>query len=61
MSLHVLGHLLELPRLASADWRGSGAQVPGVGLRAATLVAALLAGIALAVLTLPLGSDWLSG
>jgi hypothetical protein len=58
MTLHVLGHLLELPGLASADWRRD-TRVGGVGLRAATLAAALLAGAALALLTLPLASGWL--
>jgi hypothetical protein len=61
MSLHVLGHLLELPGLAFADWRRGGARVGGVGMRAATLAAALLAGVALALVTLPLASGWLSG
>jgi hypothetical protein len=59
LTLHVLAHLLELPRLASADWR-RGTRIGGVGLRAATLAAALLAGVALALLTLPLASPWLS-
>jgi hypothetical protein len=61
MSLHVLGHLLDLPRLATADWRRHGAQITGAGVRAATLAAALLAGVALALLTLPLGSPWSAG
>lgn len=59
MSLHVLGHLLELPGLALADWRGHDTRIGGAGLRVATLVAALLAGVALALLTLPLASSWL--
>jgi hypothetical protein len=61
MSLHVLSHLLELPRLASADWRGGGTRVGGAGMRAAALAGAVLAGVALALATLPLASSWLSG
>jgi hypothetical protein len=61
MSLHVLGHLLELPQLASADWRRSDVRVAGAGVRAAALATALLAGVVLGVLTLPLDSSWLSG
>jgi hypothetical protein len=60
MSLHVLGHLLDLPRFAFADWRRGGVRVDGVGMRAAILAAALVAGVALALLTLPLASPWLS-
>jgi hypothetical protein len=61
MSLHVLGHLLDLPRLAFADWRRGGARIGGAWVRAATLAAALLAGVAVALLTLPLASPWLAG
>ena len=60
MSLHVLGHLLELPGLASADWRrGSGeARVGGAGVRAASLAAAIGVGVALGFLALSLGRSW---
>jgi len=61
MSLHVLGHLLELPGLASADWRRGGAGVRGARLRVAVLAAAILAGVALALVIEPLASGWLSG
>lgn len=61
MSLHVLGHLLELPGLASADWRRGAPRVRWVGLRAAVLAAAILAGVAVALVTEPLASGWLSG
>jgi hypothetical protein len=49
MSLHVLGHLLELPRPASADWRRSGpreARLAGAGMRASALGAASVANAA---------------
>lgn len=62
MSLHVLGHLLELPQLASADWRRHGpreARLAGAGLRASALAAALVAGLGLGFLALSLGESWL--
>jgi hypothetical protein len=62
MSLHVLGHLLELPRLASADWRrhgGQEARLAGAGLRAAALATAVGIGVPLGVLALSLGKPWL--
>jgi hypothetical protein len=62
MSLHVLGHLLELPRLASADWRRHGpreARLAGAGLRASALAAAITVGVGLGFLALSLGKPWL--
>lgn len=62
MSLHVLGHLLEVPRLASADWRRSGptdARLAGVGMRASLLVGAIALGIPLGLLALSVGRAWL--
>jgi hypothetical protein len=62
MALHVLGHLLELPRLASADWRRHGpreARLAGAGLRASALTAAILVGVALGFLALSVGKPWL--
>ena len=44
--IHVLAHVLKLPRLV---W----ARIPGVGLRAALVAGVLVAGAALAVATLP--------
>jgi hypothetical protein len=61
MALHVLGHLLELPRLAGADWRRAGgreARLSGAGLRFAVLGASLVAGVALALATLSLIGPW---
>jgi hypothetical protein len=62
MALHVLGHLLELPRLASADWRRSGpreARLAGAGMRLGLLGAALAVGVPLGFLALSAGASWL--
>lgn len=62
MALHVLGHLLELPRLASADWRRNGppeARLAGAGLRAAALAGAIVLGVGLGFLALSAGRPWL--
>ena len=61
MTLHVLGHLLEVPSLASADWRRAGpaeARLAGAGLRTLSLTSAILAGVALAVLTYSAAQPW---
>jgi hypothetical protein len=61
MTLHVLGHLLEVPSLASADWRRAGppeARLAGAGLRTLSLATAILAGIAVAVLTFSVAQPW---
>ncbi|MDX6608495.1 MAG: hypothetical protein QOF85_420 [Solirubrobacterales bacterium] len=61
MALHVLGHILEVPALALPDWRRSGpreAQLAGAGGRTMTLGIALLAGVALALLTFSAASPW---
>lgn len=62
MSLHVLGHLLELPRLAGADWRRDGpreARLAGAGLRVGALAGALVLGVGLGFLALSAGAAWL--
>jgi hypothetical protein len=61
MSLHVLGHLLELPSLALPDWRRGSpeARLAGAGSRAIALASALLAGVLVAVLSLSVGGAWL--
>jgi hypothetical protein len=62
MTLHVLGHLLEVPALAFPDWRRSGpreARLAGAGLRTTVLGTAVLGGVALAWLTLPAAGPWL--
>jgi hypothetical protein len=61
MTLHVLGHLLEVPSLAAADWRRSGpreARLAGAGARTLALGTSLLAGAALAVLTFSAAAPW---
>ncbi|HEY2054757.1 MAG TPA: hypothetical protein VGH14_12560 [Solirubrobacterales bacterium] len=62
MSLHVLGHLLELPRLASADWRRNGpreARLAGAGMRVTAVGAAIAVGVPLGFLALSAGRSWL--
>ena len=53
MAIHVLGHLLELPRLALPDWRRKARPrrgSPAPGLRGSALAASILAGVAVALL-----------
>lgn len=61
MTLHVLGHLLEVSRLALADWRPSSseARLAGAAARTMALVAAILSGGVLALLTLSIARPWL--
>jgi hypothetical protein len=62
MVLHILGHLLEVPRLASADWRRHvprEARLAGAGLRAGALVGAIVVGVALGFAALSVGKPWL--
>jgi hypothetical protein len=61
MTLHVLGHLLEVPSLVSADWRRAGppaTRLAGAGLRTLSLATAILAGVAVAVLTYSAAQPW---
>jgi hypothetical protein len=63
MTVHVLGHVLEVPSLALPDWRRSGgreAALAGSGLRIALLATSILAGLALALATISLAGPWLS-
>jgi hypothetical protein len=63
MTIHVLGHLLEIPALALPDWRRAGgreARLAGSGLRLTALATSLLAGLALALATISLADPWLS-
>jgi hypothetical protein len=62
MTLHVLGHLLEVPSLVLPDWRRNGppeVRLAGAGGRTMTLGLALLAGTALALLTYSAAVPWL--
>jgi hypothetical protein len=61
MTLHVLGHLLEVPRLAMADWRRQvprEARLAGAWARTLALAASIGAGLALALLTLSMAKPW---
>jgi len=63
MTIHVLGHLLEVPGLAMPDWRRSGgreAALAGSGLRLALLGTSVVAGLALALATISIADPWLS-
>ncbi len=63
MAVHVLAHLLEVPKLALPDWRRSGgreAALAGSGLRLTLLATSMLAGLALALATISLATPWLS-
>lgn len=63
MAVHVLGHLLQVPRLAAPDWRRHGgreAELAGSGWRLALLGASLLIGVFLALATISLADPWLS-
>lgn len=58
-TVHVLGHILETPALAFADWRPSTRRaVPGARLRVWLLLGALAAGVALAFASRNLGDAW---
>jgi len=61
MSIHVLAHLLELPRLASADWRRHGpreARLAGAAMRAALLAGAIVLGAGIGAVVLAAGTGW---
>ncbi len=62
MTVHVLGHFLEVPALALADWRrdrSREARVTGAGPRAIALGLAILVGIAVALLTYSIAQPWI--
>jgi hypothetical protein len=63
MTVHVLAHLLEVPLLASSDWRRGGgreAVLAGAGPRIMLLGASLLTGVALALASVSLSRPWLA-
>jgi hypothetical protein len=57
MTAHVLGHLLELPRLATPDWTRRD-ELPGARTRRWLLAGALVLGLVLGVATFQLASPW---
>lgn len=62
MTVHVLGHLLELPRLALPDWRRHGppaARLAGAGTRIGLLAGTLAAGVLLALISTGPAGAWL--
>ena len=59
MTLHVLGHALETPALAFADWhRTRRAEAPGARARFALLALAVVIGLLLAALSLHWAHQW---
>jgi hypothetical protein len=58
MTIHVLGHILELPGPAFADWRQRGTQLSGAGLRFAAIAAALAIGAGLVLLSFSAAGSW---
>ena len=58
MTVHVLGHILELPGPAFADWGRRGPRLAGAGLRLAAVTAALAIGAGLALISLSAAGSW---
>jgi hypothetical protein len=58
MTVHVLGHILELPGPAFADWRRRGPRLTGAGPRLAAIAAALAIGAGLALLSFSAAGSW---
>lgn len=58
MTIHVLGHVLELPEPLRADWGRRGPRLSGASLRLAAIAAALVVGAGLAVLSLSAAGSW---
>jgi hypothetical protein len=56
MTIHVLGHVLELPGPAFADWRGP--HLKGAVLRLAAIAAALAVGAGLALVSITAAGSW---
>ena len=57
-AVHVLGHILETPALAAADWRRERPRLGGTATRRALLVGAILAGFLLGFLALGWIGAW---
>jgi hypothetical protein len=58
MTVHVLGHALETPALAVADWHSRHPKLDGAAMRRGLLVSALVAGVVLGVLALGWIGPW---
>jgi hypothetical protein len=61
MTIHVLGHLLEVPPVIGVDWlpRRGGVEAAGRGQRTTLLVISILAGIGLGLIGLSVAASWL--
>lgn len=62
MAIHVLGHILEVPRAAAADWRSQRRErdtLPGSGARRGALAISLVTGLVLALSTIALFGPWI--
>jgi len=57
MAAHVLAHIVRVPRLAAADWKGA-RPLPGSAVRRWLLAASLVAGLILALATVHLAAPW---
>jgi hypothetical protein len=57
-AVHVLGHILETPALAVADWRLRQPKLGGTATRRGLLVGSLAAGLVLGVLALGWIGPW---
>ena len=57
-TVHVLGHILETPALAAADWRRQRERLGGTAARRALIIGALTLGVALALLSLTWIGPW---
>ena len=57
MSVHVLAHVLKLPRLVALDWRREDG-VSGRRVRQLVVAAALVSGLVIAVASIPLADHW---
>ncbi len=58
MAAHVLGHVLHIPGLAGADFRAPRERRQGSRLRQGAVVAALVAGLILAIATVQYAAPW---
>jgi hypothetical protein len=61
MTIHVLGHLLEVPPAIGGEW-GPGRgwmRLPGTGQRTGALLASILVGVALGAIGLSVAAAWL--
>ena len=56
--VHMLGHILQIPGLAAADFRAPRERRSGSWLRQGAVAAALVAGLVLAIATLQYAAPW---